>query len=183
MNGFATGQQRTQRQFNLDTERCHAGQEQGPVKRIPGAHFGIRQDGIAGEEIGRPEWEAGQPTIGKVLLQGVVHVGGIPLDARPRGSQRNPVEEKDAKPDDGGRCPNRHFTAGRGSDLRGPGPSFLLFHAAFFSVLQSLLHGSPQIRFRSEAFEALYLFAGAVEDQRDGQQVANVILLPHGVRT
>src|ERR1035437_4376096 len=43
--------------------------------------------------------------------------------------------------------------------------------------LQRLLDGGQEIGFRGEAFEALDLLAGAVEDQRDRQLIEVVLLV------
>src|ERR1035437_8773236 len=48
---------------------------------------------------------------------------------------------------------------------------------AWKATLQRLLDGGQEIGFRGEAFEALDLLAGAVEDQRDRQLIEVVLLV------
>ena len=62
-------QQGVERQLQLNRPRGDAGQEERPVRRIPGTHLRIGQQRIAGKQIGRPEGKARPEPVRHVLLQ------------------------------------------------------------------------------------------------------------------
>ena len=80
-----TRDQRIERDFRLNAARGDAGKEEGPIRRIPGGHFHIRQQRITGEHVRRPERQrAGVEVVGEIFLERVMEVGRVPLDAGPR---------------------------------------------------------------------------------------------------
>ena len=86
-------QQGVERQLQLNRPRGDAGQEERPVRRIPGTHLRIGQQRIAGKQIGRPEGKARPEPVRHVLLQRVMQVRRIPLDGGGARSERHPIED------------------------------------------------------------------------------------------